>query len=598
MADDILKQQTEVSDVIVSYRKNLEYNAKDEDLITAINTAITESRGLKDIIDRIGDNNRIYWEKGTNIDTTKYHKKKSRTIVNRIFTDIETAIPILSSNTPTPTIISEADNNIKNNIQRGLELAYEIKYKMQQKLQCICRHWFLFRIGVLKYRWDADNGFITENVIPKKIGIDKRATSIENCEYVWEELEDSVENLIEKFSSKKKEIEALFGTEKTQKSKVKYIEFWGGNGEWVCWKMNEIILDKMKNPNWDYENKDNNIFKQQRFPYIFLNVLNLQDNTSLYDNTSLIEVAIPAQDGVNKLEQQILDLNEGQKRVWVVSGEAMSEKKSQDLVDKTGDLLVYLDRKAPTNSITQVQSGKPDASMYNDLTHLLSEIDNVIGIHSTTRGERAQQETLGGRQLLMSSDYGRLDLIVRNVEQVIEEWYNAYLHMIKVYSDIAVVLNGPDEEKISLDPNQIPTDIIVMVEKGSTLPTDDTTKMNNAKELASAGMIDPATLFEEMGYPDVEKRVQDLYMWLQATGKIVPQAAPSAPAGAGTGQTPAVGGAPAGGATASPQEGQQQQLMRLNQIMQSPEFQSMPDEQKAQVVQQARQILEAIKSQV
>jgi hypothetical protein len=589
-----------LTEVIASYRQNLQYNVKDEDLLSAINKALAESFELKDKIDDIGKRNKRYWVLGTDKDLKAVHPKKSKLISNRIFTDVETAIPILTSEPPEPTVIGNITNEQRTKIQKGLELAYEVKYRMQQKLQCLLRHWFLFRLGALKYRWDEDRGFITENTLPKKIGFDKRATSKENCEYFWEELEDTAGNIIDKFPKAKNEITQLAG-EKGMKSKMKYIEFWGGKGEWVCWKLKEIILDKIKNPNWDYENKDNNLYARPQFPFILMNVFSIGDETGMYDETSLIEQSIPILDGANQLEQQIIDLNEGQKKVWVASGEAMSEKKAQDLVDKTGDLMVYLDRKAPAGSVAQVQSGKPDASLFNNLTHLLGEIDNIMGIHSTTRGERAQQETLGGRQLLMGSDMGRLDLIVRNVETVIEEWYNAYLHMVKVYSVEGEILTSVTNEQIELKPEDIPNNITIMVKKGSTLPIDDRTKMDNAIQLASAGMIDPKTLFEEMGYPNTDQRVQALFQWLQMTGKLqAPQQTPMGqPAQPAEQPAPEQAGMPVGQGVGQPptQQGGQadQQIARLNQILQSPQFQQLPDDQKLAFIQRGREIINQIK---
>jgi hypothetical protein len=591
MAEELNTEQ----DLVTSYRRNLEYNAKDEDLLVAINKAMSESKELKEKIDKEGEINKRYWRYGTTRDLTKLHPSKSKIIINRIFTDVETAIPILTANTPEATVMGNFDNDVREQVQEALKIAFEVKYKMQQRLQSLIRHWFLFKVGIFKYRWDMDRGFITENVIAKKVGMDKRATEKENCEYIWEELEDSVENLVEKFPKKKKDLIDITGKDST-KSKVKYIEFWGGSGEWVCWAIpaKGLILEKKKNPNFDYENEENNLFRKPEFPYLFLNVLNVQDNTSLYDETSLIEECIPAQEGANQLEQQILDLNEGQKRVWVAMAEAMSERKAQELVNKTGDLVVYLDRKAPQGGLQQVQSGKPDASLFNNLTHLLSEIDNITGVHSTTRGERAQQETATGRQLLMSSDIGRMDMIVRNVEQVVEDWYNAYLHMLKVYSiGPEVLMNG--EQKIELTADMIPTDLLIMIKKGSTLPTDDITRMQMAQGLAQVSMIDPKTLFEEMGYGNIDQRVQDLYQWLQVTGRIQPQMPQ------GVGQPPQGVGQETGGVgqQMSQQGGnpQEQQLARLQGILQSEQFNSLPPEQQKEVVGQARQIVEQIKQQ-
>lgn len=581
MADDQNPNQT-----IASFREGLEYNKPDDELLRAIDKAIKESKGLKADLDRIAEKNQKYWQYGTIQDYTKYHPKKCKTIVNRIFTDVETAIPILTSETPEPTILGNVDNNTKVTLQEGLTMAYDVKYKMQQKLQTLIRSWYMSRLGVWKYRWDKDYGFCTENVTTNNIGFDPRATNLyKDCEYVWEELEDTVENITAKFPAKAKDILAILGQEKAPKSKMKYTEFWGGGGQWVCWRLREIILDKKKNLNFDYENEQNNLFDKPRFPYIILNVFQIGKDTGLYDNTSLIEECIPIQDAVNQLEQQIIDLNEGRKRVWIASGEAISEKKCQELVNETGDLLVYMDRKGSKDALGQVQSGVPDAGMFNNLTHLLGEIDNIMGMHSTTRGERAQQETATGRQLLVGSDYGRLDLIVRNIEECAEDWFNAYLQMLKVYAIQPEVLSN-GEQTIELSADNIPSTVKIMVTKGSTLPTDEKTKRDNAIELAQMGMIDPETLFEEMGYPNEAQRVQKLVQWLQMTGKIVPQQQMMGqPQDQGQGQ-----GQPQG----QDEQSKIQQLQRVQQLVQSPEFQQLAPDKRAEFIQRARQAVATV----
>jgi hypothetical protein len=99
--------------------------------------------------------------------------------------------------------------------------------------------------------------------------------------------------------------------------------------------------------------------------------------------------------------------------------------------------------------------------------------------------------------------------------------------------------------------------------------------MQMAQQLAGAGMIDPKTLFEEMGYGNIEQRVNDLYQWLTITGRINPQAV----------QQTAQGNTGQGG----------EQLTRLQDILQSPQFQQLPPEEQQQFIQQGRQIVETIK---
>lgn len=557
--------EKELEDVIVAERKSLEYEANENDLLSAIIQAVKEASPLKDLMDDIGDKNELYWRKGTDIEEEKkIHPKKSKIKDNRVFMSVETIIPIVTAKTPEPEIAGEINNTTREKLVKALTIAYEVKLKVKQKLQQVLRHWFIHRIGVWKYRWDE--GFVLETVKPKKIGVDPRATCLANCEFIYEQLEDTVGALTEKFPKKKKEILAKYGEDRL-KTKVKYLEFWGGGGKWVAWKLGSILLDKQKNPNFDYKNETNNLFKTPQLPYLLLRVFDL--GNQLYDDTSLVEQIVSLQDGVNKRKNQISDLIDENKKLIIVSSNSMSKEEAQKFVNKYGMMLIWLDRGNP-NEI-KVEGGQVDASAFNDLGHSITEIDNLMGTHSTTRGERAEQETLGGRQILAAADYGRAETIAENVEQLLEDLFNAYLHCLKVYSlEDASFSNG--EETVTISREEIPTGIVVLVKKGSSLPVDKASRAEMAIKLAQFGMIDPETLFTELGYGNEEKRKQDLFEWLQMTGKIQPQMGMEGQAG-----------------------GQDQRLVQIQQMLNSPGFQNMPPEKQKEVVGRTRKIVQAIK---
>ena len=507
--------------IVAAYRDDLKLSTPDKELIIAINEAVSKSKTLKEIMDSISKENKFFWKFGTDIDQSRWHPSRSKVVNNRIFTDIETAIPIITAEIPEATVIlgKNENNKIKEDIKKGLRYAYEVKFNFQKTLQKLVRSWYIQQVGILKYGWDEDSGFFIENKLSRNIGFDATATSLDDAEYVWEIIEIKMQGLIDKYKDKAEIIKEEAHTKDTN-TKVRYMEFWGGNGEWRVVKFGDAILKKTKNPNFDYgdkevkaveadekagvkavegvESKDgDNILEKPEFPYILLNVYNLEDNKSVYDDTGVIQQTKSLQEDANKGKQQISDLNEGQKRVWVVSG--IASKIAQKIVDATGDLMVILKNGKVKEQVGQVQSGKPDAAMFNNVDDSLKQIDNTIGMHNTTRGERGEKETLGGRKLLRGADMGRLDLIVRNVEQVIEKWWTVYLHMIKVYADEDGEVLRSEDDEIELKPENIPADIKLLVKKGSTLPTDEASRFEMAKELAGANMIDPMTLFEEMG---------------------------------------------------------------------------------------------------
>ena len=153
-----------------------------------------------------------------------------------------------------------------------------------------------------------------------------------------------------------------------------------------------------------------------------------------------------------------------------------------------------------------------------------------------------------------------------------------YLHFMKVYgSEEEEFSDG--EETVVLSPDEIPKGVMIMVKKGSSLPVDKASRAEMAADLAKANMIDPTTLFEELGYAKPEERAQKLFEWLRMTGKIQPEGVPGAT------------GAPQGGEGA----GGGVQLARLNQIMSSPEFKKLPPEKQKQMIQTARQVVAKIK---
>ena len=550
------------NDIIIQERKLLEYKKSDDDLVQGINDAIAQTMKVKAVEDKASSIREEYWKSGTELSTlTKIHPKKAKTRVNRIWSNLLTIIPYWVNRTPEPTPVAPSlKNDQRERVIKTLQNAWEIDNDMKWITQKVVLHWLLYHIGVLKVRWSEEaDGIETTVVHPKKIGFDPKATKMENCEYFWEMLEDTAEGLMKKFPKRKKQIKEKVRGE--LKTKLRYIEFWGGNGEWVAWKLGNIILDKKKNPNFDKKG----LFKKPQFPYIILNCYNL--GYSLYDDTGIIDQAIPLQDSLNKIERQILDLNEGQKRVWVASGEAINKEDFQKILNQTGDLGVYFGKRLPQGGLQLPLAGKPDASMFNDIEHLLSEIDNVMGVHAALRGQYTPGMSkigMRGYAMMINQDLAK-DLIVSRIEQLAENWFNMFIHLSLVYNSGDIKFNTPDETLL-LTRDDIPSGLKIMVKKGSMLPIDKASRADMAMKLAQMQMEAPADVYNDLGYGDAETRLKHLDEFRQ--GQVVP--------------------------TENTQQGQQ--LQRLQKVLQSPEFQKMSPQEQQAIVQQGRQVVEAIKS--
>jgi len=600
----------ELDKLVLSQRETLKFDAKDDELARIIDDRIDEANKKKVGIDNIGKTNENYWG-GKHLDLSRFHRNQSKIVDNRVFAGMETILPALTANVPAPQCEGKINPEKAEKIYDVLTIAYEIKYLMPQLLRVFIRNWMNCRLGVMKYRWDKKYGFKTEVVHTSKVGFDPICTSLKDCDFAYEYMEDNVDNLIKKFPDKEKEIIKRIGEDK-RGSKIRYVEFWGDGGEWVAWKMaqrNGIILDKKKNPNFDYSNKENNLFPRPKFPYIIGNYF--RTGTGLYDETSIVEQALPLQDGINKRKQQISDLTNQTKRCWVVSSEAATRKEFQKFVDETGDYGFWLDG----GDVRQFQMlmGGVDHAMLVDLDDSKSELDNIMGTHQTFRGERTGKETATGRQLLLEGDLGRLSPIVEDVvEQVVEEWYGALLHMHKVMGKSIKVKK--DDTMLDLKREDIPNKIKIMVKRGTAIPRDRQSRAEMAIQLAQIDKIDPETLFEELGYPNAKQRTEALISWLTAIGAITPFGSPAP--GSKEDIQAQQAGMPQGG---MPQGGQpqpqpqpemeqglspedelelQRQIAQVIEILQEIEKADISDEEKAELIGKARAALDIIKAQL
>jgi hypothetical protein len=521
-----------IQETILAERKALEYDAPNEELVKKIDDRIGEAKKKKDKIDEKASKNEKYW-KGEQLDTKRIPAPRAKIVDNRIFMSIETIIPLLTSNIPEPEIQNCPDNDIYQRISDILKIEYEIRYSMPSRLREFCRNWAIGYIGVLKYRWDKEYGFQTEVVPWRKIGFDPISTTLRDCDFAYEYMEDTLEGLIARFPDAEKEIKQKYNKENLG-SKVRYVEFWGDNGKWVCWKLEKIILGKMKNPNFDYTPEKttqidnfgneteiettNNIFKRPKFPYIIGKYFSFND--SIYDVSSVTEQAIPIQDAINKRKNQISDHCDMNKRVLVVPSTAMPREDFQKILDQVGEVGIYVEG----GSAEEVQQlmGRMDSTYYNDLTHSIGELDNIMGTHSTTRGERTGKETATGRQMLYQADLGRIGGAIEDiVESVVEEWYNAYLHMHKVYSDQIKYQDG--KTNLLLKREEIPNDVLVMVKKGTSTPLDKATRIELAMQWGNSDKLDPESMYSEVGYPKANEMAEKMKAWWREQGKMPPE---------------------------------------------------------------------------
>jgi len=489
------------------------------------------------------DENVDYW-RGVHFEAESYSRYNKPIQENRIFADIETFLPIATRQRPEPLVSAEENSEEADQVAKML-LFQTDRQKLSLKGKKATRYWALYFIGCAKIGWsEVENDIKTTILKPTKLILDPHATVDEDGysgSYVGERREATAAELEKQFPEKKKEIKERVGKKKG--TKMRFTEWW--TNDFVFWTLDDkLVLGKLRNPHWNYKTKKprsilddgdltedfqlKNHFKIPSMPYRFLTVFNIGDRP--HDSANLIQQNIPTQDRLNERHQQIDKNVRGMNAGGMVSGEAFSQSEAQEAADavERGDW-VLVPPGVPLNEAFSRYTGvalPPD--VFNNVLDMRGQMDNLFGIHGTTRGERSGPETLGGRMLLKNADADRITFISDYLEQFYDDIFNYWVQMMYVYySDehIATILGeGKNPEKIKISRamlNDIPS-LLVSVREGSMIPKDPMLKRNEAVQLYQLGALDPITLHERLDFPNPHESAKRLYLWQNAPQMLFP----------------------------------------------------------------------------
>ena len=502
------------------------------------------------------DKNEKYWlgkHYGYGNMDTDERSKDQPLIDNVLFEAVETYLPMATKQNPDPDVTAD-------NTAEGQAISYAVKQmlihladklNLRLCLKAMARNWLLYYQGVAKVGWSLKENEVTVTSIrPQRLILDPNCT-IENGEYTGEYIGeirlDTAGNLKKRFPSAKEEIDIESKGE--DGTKIQYAEWW--TNEMVFWTLRDAVLGKSKNPHWNYpqtvmevdeygfetpvEQPGKNHFAHPKMPYIFLSVLNLGNKP--YDDTSLFEQNISAQDRINKRLRQI-DLNvDAMNGGLVMSGQAFTKEQAADAVDalRRGAAIVVPNGDVNTSIKREMGQGLP-ADVYNDVIDTRNELKGNFGIRGSTAGGIEQEKTVRGKLLIKSQDGDRIGGgFSEYLEQSADGVYNWWLQLMYVYYDephvASVVGQERAQEYISLSANDLDRELTVTVNEGSLIPRDSMSKRAEAIELYSMQALDPISLFTALEYPNPREMAKSLMLWQQNPMALFPELAPPPMAG-------------------------------------------------------------------
>lgn len=487
-------------------------------------------------LDKKQNENEKYWL-GKQFEDVQGNTGDRPLVDNLIFESLEEALPVATKQNPEPVV--SADNT-----DEGRELATTLQkmlvyladtLALKLKIKRATRYWAIYLLGVAKVSWSLVNNEISIQVIrPQKLILDPDAQIDETGEYLGEFIGEAMEGLasdLEKRFPKQATFIKQMVTKQGGGTTLRYTQWW--TNEYNCYEMDGIILGKGKNPHYNYEGKKTttmdengqpveqtaparNHFPAPKMPYIFLSIFNLGKQP--FDDTSLISQNLSLQDLVNKRHRQI-DKNADNMNGGIVFSLDVMTSEQATLAAKAIRNGGAIGVPGDVNRSYKRDQGTPlPSDIFNQMADARNEMKNIFGTRGLGSGAISQEKTVRGKILTAQADSSRIGGgISEYLEQFSDHIFNWFVQMIYVYWDEphsgSVVGEAKAFEYVSLSSQQINRKITVSVKDGSMIPKDALTEANQAVDLATAGLLDPISLFTRLDFPNPKETAQNLYLW-------------------------------------------------------------------------------------
>lgn len=447
-------------------------------------------------------NTKAYENKSAYID--KIPANVAKVLSNRIFPNMEAVINSVIANPPSINFIPGRKGEESQNLAREMEGFFRKKYRdigVKETMRMALRNLYFSRLLVIKPFWNAKiNDFDARSIDPRDIRVGKFSRKEEESEFAIEEVKDNLCSLITRFPKKTKEIleKSGFNEEEINDAyimnpEVKYKECW--IGDYVIFKYDNIILDKIRNPYWDWdgilitdeeEQQINTSYGDDRRA-LFTQIKLDQQNRKMAtlpspevetDAPQTVEGEIPPNEGHSEPQTyKAYNFNYfNQPRKPYIYATILNNENSPigrtDFITLALPLQLSIDSRKQdigkncelVNGIIKVDSevmGKADAQslafeakgiiwgkgvvqgvaretgtplpqmVFDDMLDSRSEIDNIMAASSAFRGEREGQETKAGRLALIQQSFLRLNELVQVVDFVSGELFAWFYQLSK-----------------------------------------------------------------------------------------------------------------------------------------------------------------------
>ena len=354
---------------------------------------------------------------------------------NILFEATATFVPQALAKNPEPVVWSD-------NTTEGKAASNDIKTMLQFKSDTLCLrkklgvmvwHWGIYFTAVIKHGWNAEIGDITSEVRkPQNFVFDPDGYVDEYGDFVGqflgERIKSTAQELVDLYPDCKDYISAQVSNK--MGTNIVRTEWWNNKYCFVTYE--DKVLEKHKNPFFNYDTEKPNHFAVPKMPYTFLSVFSLQEQP--HDMTNLIEQNIANQDSVNNRDIQIeKNLAHGNNAIAVSDINFNSETAHQaaDALEKGDPILVPgkiegAIMRLPANALP---NGILDSQQINKDT-----LRGIYGTNGLTPDNQDRDTTARGMILNQSHDSSRIGGGIGDaLEQVADNIFNWWLQLFYVF---------------------------------------------------------------------------------------------------------------------------------------------------------------------
>lgn len=546
----------------------------------------------------------------------KYRPYEARYLDNALY-EIEASIkPVAVGRMPEMIVTPGSNDAESKNSATNISLIVndDIKTRENRRVLALAfKHVPVYYTGIIKVKWNPENGqhgdYEYSVVNPQNVVVDEQCptNNADDMKFVAEAMKLTVQEVIMRFPDKAEEFkkqlrkDGLLSSGKESwrdmATTVKIWEVWftwytpKGDGEWehvegVLWKYKDVVLKKMKNPNYDYQGEQKyfrysapgdtttkkevtdeeliqsavsgvlpegmrkelvfrNYFEAPHKPYFFMGYD--QWGKMAYDETSRIEQNIRNQENLDQIGKRVIEKlkSNGKHVISKESGMTAKDMERTDFNNPDQDLLVDGNVNNVHGYIPPVE---PSSQEFGELKMTRERMFSLAGATNLTG--ILQSDVATSNQIARESNFTRVDDLTEETINGAAEWMSQWaLHMIKLrYTREHLrrhLGKKADITFIRLKSDMIEDGMEVEIKASAT---DKINAQRNALEMAKMGMIDPLQFCEDMDLSDPRGRAEKMMLFKMSPQeyytKFVMEKTPEELAGivAGTQmQTPPVG---------------------------------------------------------